>query len=172
MRGPCGSDLRCAARAGATCDARPVRARLAMRGPCWRGLRFGPSWRTCDARVPAGPALCYLSACACAFTRLFFEMLRSPRRGGGVVGRGRAARPRAAGSGAKRHAGIKLISFQYDQCRAEGRGNVRQARPRHGRSGPIPPAQRRGEGAAPGVVNAERGREARGRAGDRASRAA
>jgi hypothetical protein len=54
----------------------------------------------------------------------------------------------AAGGGAKRHPGIKLISFQYDKCRAEGRGNVRQARPRHGSSGPIPLAQLRGEGAA------------------------
>ena len=33
-------------------------------------------------------------------------------------------------------------------CLAEGRGNVRQARPRHGSSGPIPLAQLRGEGAA------------------------
>ena len=74
----------------------------------------------------------------------------SLRRGAGALWAG-GGRPggQAAGGGAKRHAGIKLISFQYDQCLAEGRGNVRQARPRHGRSGPIPlsPAQRRGEGA-------------------------
>ena len=56
-------------------------------------------------------------------------------------------------------AGYKHVSFQYDQCHAEGRGNGRQ-----GTAAPWPQWA--------GVISAERGLEARGRAGDRASREA
>ncbi len=89
LRCACGRDLRCAARAGATCDARPVRERLAMRGPCGSDLRCAArAGATCDARpvrerlatpklpVSSGDSICtcmypmFICVCMCMYVHV------------------------------------------------------------------------------------------------------